>query len=136
MNKLIFNVLGKFCMYGVVERKAVRNQLNILKELIRHGYVKKIYKKGFVFYELTEKALPLIEIYRYYLKVLTEIGIHFDLRNRKTYEALFGDVRFLDTETKLAQKFLLLGDWQLTRKIVSAQLLLSKHRYYLKKGLL
>lgn len=135
MNKSIFNIIGKLCTYGVVERKSVRNEMDIIISMIRRGYVKKIYKRGFVFYELSEKALPLIDSYRLYLKVLAKFGMHFDPRNRTTYKALLEDVRFLKTETKLSRKFLFLGDWQLTRETVFAQLLLSKHRYYIKKGL-
>jgi len=46
------------------------------------------------------------------------------------FHTLLDDVRFLDERHAVAEQFKFLGDWQLQRPVVPAQLELSKMRYY------
>lgn len=132
MNYKLSILLAKFARYGVLHREAVKNELTALKRLLRGGFVAKSYKQGRVFYELTEKALPLLEHHR--KKLLAEAGMRACLPKAPAfYSALLEDVRFVDEKSAEAREFLLLGDWQLVRPLVPAQLTLAKHRFYSEK---
>ena len=129
MSYLESRLLTKFARLGVLHREAVKNDLSALRRLVRAGFVQKVYKSGRVFYELTERALPLLESQR--KKLLEEVAMraHLDSRN-KVYDALSKDVRFLDEKRPEAKAFLFLGDWQLHRPVVPSQLELAKLRFY------
>lgn len=135
MNFKKINLLEKLSVFGVAGRNMVKNDLEAIRALIRSGYVKKAYKKGGVFYELTEDALPLLDARRKILQQLAELKCRLYPRRQSFYRALLEDVRFLDPAKKEANKFLFLGDWQLNRPPVKAQLLLAQHRFYLNRGL-
>jgi hypothetical protein len=121
--------LKKLTKHGVVPFAAVRNYLPELEELKRRELVRKVWNKGRVYYEVTEKALPLLDAFREQL--LAEVKKRAFLSPRsKLYSALLGDVRFLDEKNPAANKFLFLGDWQLKRPVVPSQLSLSKYRFY------
>ncbi|EKD42556.1 MAG: hypothetical protein ACD_73C00107G0001 [uncultured bacterium] len=134
MNNILNSLLAKFSKYGVLHRDVVRQDQTSLKRFLNLGFSQKIYQRGQVFYELTQKALPLLENYR---KILLEEASLMALLCpwSKVYTALLDDVRFLDSENPKAQDFLFLGDWQLKRPVVASQLELSKYRYYEKRGL-
>src|SRR3990167_219754 len=122
-------LLNKFFKLGVLQREAVKNYSSELKDLLHKKFLHKVYKKGRVFYELTEKALPLAEEYRLMLFHLTKL--HSQLTPQaKFYRALLGELRFLDEKHPLASEYQLLGDWQLNRPVVPGQLALAKLRYY------
>lgn len=134
MNNKLLSLLTKFARYGVLHREAVKNELGALKRLLRGGLVAKTYKQGRVFYEVTEKALPLLEYHR--KKLLVEAGMRACLPKAPAfYSAFLKDVRFVDEKSAEAKEFLLLGDWQLARPLVPAQLELAKHRFYSEKVL-
>lgn len=115
--------------FGVLPRSAVRNDLGDLRYLLKNGVVRKVVRKGRVFYELTEKALPLLDDYRQVLlhkaALLNRLTPH-----AKLYRALLEDLRFLDEKNPKAEEFRLLGDWHLMRPVVSSQLKLSQMRFY------
>ncbi|MFH1830927.1 MAG: hypothetical protein ABH871_09165 [Pseudomonadota bacterium] len=119
-------ILARFMRFGVLHREEVKNDLAVLKKLLRAGLVKKSRKQGRVFYELTEIALPIIEQYR---RIILE-----ELRLRALLDRGFAlaaeDVRFLDEHAPEADDFMLLGDWQLAQPVVPAQLELAKLRFY------
>ena len=129
MNSQTLRLLSRFSQYGVLHREAVKNNSSAVQRLVRAGVVRKAYKSGRVFYELTNKALPLLESQR--KKLLEEIKMqaHLDARNT-CYAALLNDVRFLDEKRPEAKAFLFLGDWQLNRPVVPSQLELAKLRFY------
>lgn len=132
MNDKLLTLFTKFARFGVLHREAVKNEMAALKRLLRGGFAAKAYKQGRVFYELTEKALPLLEYHR--KKLFAEAGMRACLPKAPAlYSALLEDVRFVDEKKAEAKDFLLLGDWQLTRPLVPAQLELSKYRYYSEK---
>lgn len=132
MNNRLSILLSKFARYGVLHREAVKNEMAVLKRLLRGGFAAKAYKQGRVFYELTEKALPLLEYHR--KKLLAEAGIRACLPKAPAfYSAFLEDVRFVDEKSAEARDFLFLGDWQLVRPLVPAQLELAKHRFYREK---
>lgn len=129
MSSKLLSLLAKFARHGVLHREAVKNEMAALKRLLRGGFVSKIYKQGRVFYELTEKTLPLLDHHR--KKLLAEVEIRATLPKAPAfYSALLEDVRFVDEKSPEAKEFLLLGDWQLARPLVPAQLALAKHRFY------
>ena len=129
MNDLQSRLLAKFSRFGVLHREAVKNDLTVLRKLVRAGFVKKVYKSGRVFYELTEKALPLLEAQR--KKILEELNMRSLLDSKNPlYAALARDVRFLNEKRPEAKAFLFLGDWQLNRPVVLSQLELAKLRFY------
>jgi hypothetical protein len=119
--------------FGALSRSAVKNDRADLRYLLKNGLVRKVVRKGRVFYELTEKALPLLDEYRQVLlhkaSLLNRLTPH-----AKLYRALLGDLRFLDEKNPRAEEFRLLGDWHLMRPVVSSQLKLSQMRYYSEQG--
>lgn len=122
-------LFARFCRYGVLHRDDVKNDLPALKRLIREGLVNKVYRQGRVFYELTEKALPMVEIFRKI--VLEEAHLRSLLDPRSPfYSALIEDLRFLDEHSPEAESFIFLGDWQIKSPVVPAQLELAKLRFY------
>ena len=128
-----YNSLEKFSNFGVLPREAVRNDASALRFLLRNDFVHKVYQKGRVYYELTAKALPLLEDYRQIL--LHQASLHYRLTPQSQfYRALLGDLRFLNEQHPLAEAYRLLGDWHLTRPVVASQLKLSQMRYYRNQG--
>lgn len=132
-NKL--DVFSKFTLFGVVGRDQVKNDLPVVQALVRDGVVRKAYKKGRVFYELTGQAVSLLEEYRH--KLLAEVRLSSQLypRRHSFYTALLEDVRFLDTSSPDARSFQFLGDWRLKETPLVSQLQLSQRRFYEKMGL-
>ena len=129
MKESFLRLVARFARYGVLHREAVKNDLTTLNKLVRNELVQKTYKSGRVFYELTEKALPLLEHQR--KKLLEEVQMKALLETRGTfYSSLLNDVRFLDEKKPEAKEFLFLGDWQLVRPVVTPQLELAKLRFY------
>ncbi len=130
----MYNLLEKFSHFGVLPRAAVKNQEDDLRPLLWCHFVRKVPKKGRVFYELTEKSLPLLEEYRQVLQhkasLLRKLTPH-----AKFYRALLEDLRFLDETNPRAEEFRFLGDWHLTRPVMASQLKLSQMRYYREHGL-
>lgn len=124
-----YSLFNKMSHFGVLPRSAVRNDLGGLRYLLKSGVVRKVVRKGRVFYELTEKALPLLDDYRQVLlhkaALLNRLTPH-----AKLYRALLEDLRFLDEKNPKAEEFRLLGDWHLMRPVVSSQLKLSQMRFY------
>lgn len=123
------SLFEKFSRFGVLSRVAAKNDRPYLKYLLKNDFVRRVPKKGRVFYELTEKALPLLEEYRQVL--LHKASLQSRLTpHAKIYRALLGDLRFLNEKNPGAEEFRLLGDWHLRRPVVSSQLKLSQMRYY------
>lgn len=119
---------------GVLHRSEVRSDPTGLEGLLRTKLVAKVPRRKKVFYELTEKALPLLELHRRAL--LTEVEKRAALSPRsRVYRALLSDLRFLDSRNERAREFLFLGDWQLTHPVVPSQIELAKLRYYIAQGL-
>lgn len=128
-----YNLFYKLSHFGALSRDVVKNDVSDLRYLLKNDFVQRVSKKGRVFYELTEKSLPLLEEYRQVL--LHEAAFQNKLTpHAKFYRALLGDVRFLDEKNPRAEKFQLLGDWHLTRPVVPSQLKLSQMRYYREQG--
>ncbi len=129
-----YKLFNKMSHFGALSRSAVKNDRSDLRYLMKNDFVRRVVRKGRVFYELTEKSLPLLDEYR-------QVLLHkASLRNRLTpharfYRSLLGDLRFLDEKNPRAGEFLLLGDWHLLRPVVSSQLKLSQMRYYRQQGL-
>ena len=122
-------MIRRFARHGVLHREAVKNDRAALGRLMRLGFVRKAYRSGRLFYELTEKAIPLLERQR--IKLLEDARIHSIIERRSTFfRALLEDVRFLDETRPEAEEFLFLGDWQLIRPVVSSQLSLAQLRFY------
>lgn len=129
MNTSYTNILKRFARFGVMHREAVKNDPAALKHLLNQGFARKAYRSGRVFYELTEKALPLLECQR--KKLLEDARMQALIDERSAVHcALLDDVRFLDEKDPEAQKFIFLGDWQLKKPVVPAQLLLAQLRFY------
>ncbi|MDO8526498.1 MAG: hypothetical protein Q7T03_02285 [Deltaproteobacteria bacterium] len=129
------NYFNKLTVFGVEARSRLKNDLVAINSLVKKGFVKKAYKKGSVFYELTEKALPLLDAYRCCLLELARLKNLLYPRRASLYKALLEDTRFVDTSAKEAKAFQFLGDWRLYQKPVRAQLLLSQYRFYQQRGL-
>lgn len=129
MRYAISKLFARFCRHGVLHRDEVKNDLPALKRLIRGGLVSKVYKQGRVFYELTEKALPMIETFRKI--ILEEAHLRSLLTKSPLYSALIEDLRFFDESRPEADAFMFLGDWQIKNPVVPAQLELAKLRFYL-----
>lgn len=129
-----YSLFNKMSHFGVLSRSAVKNDRGGLRYLLKNGVTRKVVRKGRVFYELTEKALPLLDDYR-------QVLLHkAALLNRltpqaKLYRALLEDLRFLDEKNPKAEEFRLLGDWHLIRPVVSSQLKLAQMRFYREQGL-
>ena len=130
---MLDNLLYKFSRFGVLPREAVKNDVLNLRYLLKNGLVRKVLKKGRVFYELTEKSLPLLEDCRNVL--LHEASLMSRLTpNSRFFQSLVKDLRFLDEKHPRAEDYRLLGDWHLQRPVVAGQLALSKMRYYRQRG--
>src|SRR3989338_4245535 len=116
------SVFEKLSLCGAVQRDRLKNDLDRVEALRRQGFLQKVYKRGRVFFELTEKALPLLDHVR--LKLLEEAKLRFALypRRKHFYQALLEDVSFFDTSNKEAEDFLFLGDWRLNRPPTKSQL--------------
>jgi len=128
-------VFRKLSAFGVLEREQVKNDLKVIRSLLRRGYVEKVYKKGRVFYELSERTLPWLDERRKILLHRARLKGYFHPRQSDLYRALIEDVRFLDITKKDVQEFQFLSDWRLNQRPVKSQLLLSQLRYYQKRGL-
>ena len=129
MNESFENILKRFARFGVVHREAVKNDHAALQHLINQGFASKTFRSGRVFYELTEKALPLLECQR--RKLLEDARMHAMIDERSAvHRALLDDVRFLNEKNPEARKFLFLGDWQLKKPVFYSQLQLSQLRFY------
>lgn len=121
--------MARFARFGVLHRENVKNDRAALDQLLRRGFVRKVYKSGRLFYELTQEALPLLESQR--IKLLEDARMRSLVDGCKSAAfAILEDVRFLDEKSPEAQEFLFLSDWQLTRPVVPSQLLLSQLRFY------
>ena len=132
MNK---SLLEKLFNFGVLPRSAVKNDRERLKDLLHRKFVRRVSRKGRVFYELTEKSLPLLEEHRQVL--FHQTRLQFKLTpHAKLYRALLGELRFLDEKNPGAARYRLLGDWHLTRPVAPSQLELAKLRYYESQGFL
>lgn len=136
MNNNKLRLLLKMTPFGVVTRDQVKNDLSAIKGMVRNGLVKKAYKRGKVFYELTQKAIPLLNGVRLKLQEEAKLKSLLHPRKQDFYRALLDDVRFLDTRKSEAKDFLFLGDWRLHHPPVLAQLLLSQLRFYQKRGVM
>lgn len=127
--KNLSKLIARFARFGVLHREAVKNDMEAVERLARKGFVRRILKSGRVFYELTEKSLPLLEHHRRRLgeeaMLLAEIE-----KGSPFYSALEGDLRFLDEADPRASDFTFLGDWRIFRPTVPAQLELAKLRFY------
>ncbi|MDO8519372.1 MAG: hypothetical protein Q7T11_04340 [Deltaproteobacteria bacterium] len=128
-------LMHKFAHFGVLPRAAVKNNLQEVRALVRHRLLRKTYKKGRVFYELTEHSLLALNSVR--VQLLEEAKLRRQLypRRQSMYQALLEDVRFLDTSKKESRDFLFLGDWRLGYEPVVPQLKLSQLRYYQERNL-
>jgi hypothetical protein len=123
------SIVKRFSRHGVLHREAVKNDRVALGRLVRKGFVRKAYRSGRLFYELTEKALPLLEGQR--MKLLEDARMHALIEGQSAFfRALLEDVRFLDEASPEAEAFVFLGDWQLNRPVVPAQLELARLRFY------
>lgn len=131
-NKELFT---KFVKTGVLPREQVKNQRAAVQALMRSHFVRKAHKKGHVFYELTENALPLLDHYRKQLLEDAQLQRALHPRRSAFYDALLTDLRFFDTTKPEAKQFQFLGDWRLTNPPLPAQLHLAQLRYYQAKGL-
>jgi hypothetical protein len=131
MKLYLFNKMSHF---GALPRSAVKNDRACLRYLLKNGVARRVVRKGRVFYELTEKALPLLDDYRQVLLHKAAL-LHRLTPHAKLYRALLEDLRFLDEKNPKAEEFRLLGDWHLVRPIVSSQLKLSQMRFYREQGL-
>ena len=134
MNRKL-SVFSKFGPFGVVSRSEVKNNLPVVRSLIREGFVKKVYKKGRVFYELTDQTLPMLDEFRNKLLAEARLNYHLSPRRRHFYGPLLDDVRFLDDSAPDAEDFRFLGDWRLQEPPLPAQLELAQWRYYQARGL-
>lgn len=124
-----YNLFRKMSRYGVVSRSDTKNDLPALHYFLKNNVARRVVQKRRVFYELTEKALPLLEKRRQVL--LHEASLLKQLiPHGKVYRALLEDLRFLDEKNPQAEYFRLLGDWHLLRPVVSSQLALAQLRYY------
>lgn len=127
------NLLKKLSRFGVLHRNDLKNDLALLKKFLRRGWAVPVFKKGRVYYQLTEKSLALLEEYRQELWHQAKLG-HLLYPNSNAYRALVEDLRFLDEKHPVAREFLFLGDWQLKRPVVPSQLALAQYRYFQKQG--
>lgn len=119
----------KFTREGVVHREGTKNNLAELKYLMDLGYVDKVRKKAAVFYQLTEKALPLLEAYRHVLLYRVQMLKQLHPRSQ-FYRALLEDLRFFPAQRRESRDFKFLGDWQLHRSPDKYQLALSQERFF------
>src|SRR4029434_4568590 len=127
LNSELRNKLMKF---GVVHREEVKHYTPQLQALLKKKYLRKTYRKGKVFYELTEDALGFLENYRQgRLLELKDLNDFYP--RHKVYASLVkGDLRSLDETDPQAEEFRFLSDWQFTHPVGKSQLALSKARYF------
>lgn len=123
------NTWRRFSRHGVLHRDETKNNLLLVARWMRQGFVKKVFRKGEVFYELTEKALPLLDEVRNLLRHQAHLCSKLSPRSQ-FYKALLGDIRFLDDSKIESSDFLFLGDWRLVPPPNRYQLELSQLRYY------
>lgn len=128
-----YRLLSKFLPYGTLHREQVKNELPLVRKLCKRGVLQKAYHRGKVFYELTPQVVPLLEHSRKML--LEQAKLEAALSRASFFDALLGDLRFLNEKDPHAKQFMFLGDWQLTKPVVPSQLELSKLRYYQSRGL-
>lgn len=124
------NLLNRLAIWGVLHRDQTKNERKALQRFLKKGYVSKVYRKKKVFYQLTEKALPLLEWHRQQLVCRARLEQAFKGRTSRLYSALLGDLRFMDESRKEAESYRFLGDWQLLRPINKYGLTLSQERFY------
>lgn len=129
MDIKIINIIRRLAQNGVLHRDEVKNDMKAIERLVYHGLLRKVHRGKKVFYELTGSSVPVLELWR---KVLLEEArvLAFLHKPPSVFHALLDDVRFLDEEHDIAEQFRFLGDWQLQRPVVPAQLELAKMRYY------
>lgn len=127
----IINLIARFAREGILHREEVKNDKAAVIKLMRMGLVKKIHRNRKIFYELTEKSVPILDARR---KVLFEEAkiMAAMCKLPSIFHALVNDSRFLDEKHSAAARFKFLGDWQLLRPVVSAQLELARTRFYKK----
>ena len=127
--------LRQFSRFGILHRDDVKNYLGEVEKLITKGFVQKTYRKGKVFYELTPRAIPILELER--TSLLAEVKMFAQLtKSSSIYNRFLEDIRLLNEKDKKAADFIFLNDWQLKDPVVPAQLELSKFRYLKSRGLL
>lgn len=125
-------VIGLLARSGVVHRDEVKNSMGVIERLVYHGLVRKVCRGKKVFYELTVKALPILESRRKTL--LEDIKILANIHKPPSiYHIILDDIRFLDEQHEAAEQFRFLGDWQIQRPVVPSQIELAKLRYYQKE---
>ncbi len=125
----MINLIKRLSQNGVLHRDGVKNDKSAIKRLVYHGLLRKVHHGKKVFYELTELAIPVLELWRKAL--LEEIKILALLHKPPSiFHALLDDARFLDEKHDMAEQFKFLGDWQIQRPAVPAQLELAKLRYF------
>src|SRR5262245_46387656 len=130
---MYYHLIEKMSQFGVLPRNAVKNDRSGLQYLLKNRFARRVSRKGRIFYELTAKALPLLDEYRQVLLHKASLGSLLS-PHAKFYHALLEDLRFLDEKNPRAPKFRLLGDWHLKRPVASSQLKLSQMRYYREQG--
>lgn len=125
----MLNIIRRLARNGVLHRDEAKNDIEAIERLVYHGLLRKVHRGKKVFYELTELSVPVLELWRKVL--LEEVRVLAFLHKPPSiFHVLLDDVRFLDEGHVVAGQFKFLGDWQLQRPVVSAQLELSKMRYY------
>lgn len=129
MKLLTNNIFSLFAKYGVLHRDSVKNYADELSALLRQGFVQKRRLKKAVYYQLTPKALPLLDHYRSALLSSAELQAKLHPRSQ-FYQSLLTDLRFVSEVDEKAQAYLFLGDWQLRRTPTPLQLELVQTRYF------
>lgn len=125
----MLNAIRRLARNGVLHRDEAKNDMEVIERLAYHGLLRKVHRGKKVFYELTELSVPVLDLWRKAL--LEEVRVLAFLHKPPSiFHVLLDDVRFLDEDHVVAEQFKFLGDWQLQRPVVSAQLELSKMRYY------
>ena len=125
----IINIIARFAREGVLHRDEVKNDTVAIRRLLHHGFIRKVQRNRKVFYELTEKTISILEVRR--RMILDEVRLLAALHKPPSiFHSLLGDVRFFDEKHESAKQFKFLGDWQLTKPVVSSQLELAKLRFY------
>jgi len=129
MGSKTLNIIRRLARNGAIHRDEAKNDMDTIKKLVYHGLLRKFHRGKKVFYELTEFSVPVLELWR---RVLLEEArvLAFLHKPPSIFHTLLDDVRFLDERHAVAKQFKFLGDWQLQRPVVPAQLELSKMRYY------
>lgn len=129
MSNYELRLFEKMAKEGVVHREVTKNDLPSLHFLLKQGFATRLYKKGKVFYGLTEKSLHLLENHRQVL-LSQALLLHQMHSKSQFYWALLEDLRFFDDKKSEAQDFKFLGDWQLHRPPDKYQLALAQERFF------